>query len=137
MFLFFVYESTFAYVSGRGEFVLPIEIKLNYKIHLVKPDIGIKTKNAFSKLDEIKRAPFISEQKLLSIFNKGVSFWKESFFNDFEKIVVNNGLDSVKESTNFFLMSGSGSTYFEILENFQKPILIAKKGELDCMTTFY
>ncbi|MBK5201398.1 MAG: 4-(cytidine 5'-diphospho)-2-C-methyl-D-erythritol kinase [Spirochaetaceae bacterium] len=134
---FFLYEATFAYITGRGEFVTPIDMKAPYKVHLVKPERGIKTKNAFLKLDNIVRVPFILDEKLLSIFNEGVSAWKEYFFNDFERVIKNDVLDRVKNPNNFLLLSGSGSACFEIMGISDNPSLIAKKGEFDCITTFY
>lgn len=134
---FFMYETTFAYVCGRGEFVYPIESKFNYQIHLVKPKIGIKTKNAFSQLDKIKRLPFYTQKELTEIFKGGISFWERYFFNDFERVIKSNILEQTNKILNFTKLSGSGSTCFEIVENSKKFSLKAEKDEFDFITSFY
>ncbi len=114
-----------------------MDLDVNYRIHLVKPVKGVSTKSAFSLLDKIERPSFINESELLAIFKKGVSAWKRHFFNDFEKVIKNDVLGRIKNASNFLLMSGSGSTCFEILDVFDKPSLISSSDEFDYITTFY
>jgi 4-diphosphocytidyl-2-C-methyl-D-erythritol kinase len=112
---FFLYDTTFAYVEGRGEFVEPLDKKFDYSIELYKPKHGVSTKGAFYKLDQIKRREFIKKEELINIFNQGVNQWKTFFYNDFELVIESDVLSKLREENNCFtLMSGSGSTCYKV-----------------------
>lgn len=116
---FFIYNRPM-FASGIGEILEDIDLSLaGYYFVLVKPDIHIPTKDAFS---EIK--PFRPQMSLKEIIKLPVSEWKDFMVNDFEKsifpkypfikeikdILYNNG--AVYAS-----MSGSGSSVFGIFKD--------------------
>ncbi len=110
---FFLYDTTFAYVEGRGEVIYPLNNKFDYNIFLVKPNNGVSTKGAFSKLSKIKRDKFKTKKEIIDIFNSGIEGWINHFYNDFELVIKSEVLDSLREvSSSFSLMSGSGSTCY-------------------------
>lgn len=115
---FFLYDTTFAYVEGRGECVYPLKANFNYNINLVKPKQGVSTKGAFSKIDKLNRKPFIAKEDLINSFYLGVEEWKNSFYNDFEKVIESEVLKELRNYKDCFtLMSGSGSTCYSICNN--------------------
>lgn len=135
---FFLYETTFCYVSGRGEFVEPLcNINFDYKIHLVKPKQGISTKGAFLKLDKINRKGFYDKAEFINNFKKGLCMWKKYFINDFEKVIKSTILIELEKSNNFHLMSGSGSTCYEIIDNNISTRIVNNETELDMIVNFY
>lgn len=110
---FFIFETTFAYVEGKGEKITPIDIKFDYKIKLFKPKLGISTKGAFSKLDLIKRKSFIEKDELIEMFKLGLDAWKINFYNDFELVIESEILKELNKNKDIFShLSGSGSTCF-------------------------
>lgn len=114
---FFLYNETFCYVSKRGEAIVPIKnLNFDYQIHLVKSHVGVETKGAFTKLDSIERDEFYNTDDFILNFKKGLDSWKGYFFNDFERVIFVDVLKALKSSNNFCLMSGSGSTCYEILD---------------------
>lgn len=118
---FFLHDATFAYVEGQGEIITKLDAKFDYEIQLYKPQIGVSTKGAFDKLDNIKRQPFINKQTLINAFYKGVESWKNSFFNDFELVINSEILKSLNILDDEFVhLSGSGSTCFIVCNNFPK-----------------
>jgi 4-diphosphocytidyl-2-C-methyl-D-erythritol kinase len=135
---FFLYDETFCYVTGRGEFVEPIKnIIFDYKIHLLKPFDGVSTKGAFSKLDKIDRKDFFSREDFLLLFKNGIESWNNSFINDFELVISSDVLESLKMNNNFCLMSGSGSTCYEICEKTSKLSSVPGDFELNEICDFY
>lgn len=135
---FFLYDETFCYVSGKGEFVIPInDVAFDYKIHLIKPFHGVSTKGAFSKLDIIDRDKFYSKDELVSVFKCGLLDWKEYFINDFEKVIEIEVLIELKKSNNFCLMSGSGSTCYEVLDKDACVTMVKAEIELNDIVYFY
>jgi 4-diphosphocytidyl-2-C-methyl-D-erythritol kinase len=135
---FFLYEETFCYVSGRGEFVIPISgVAFDYKIHLIKPLHGESTKGAFLKLDKIDRDEFYSRDEFILIFKSGLLNWKDCFINDFERVIESDVLTHLKKSNNFCLMSGSGSTCYEVLDKESVTTRFNDEIELNDMFGFY
>jgi 4-diphosphocytidyl-2-C-methyl-D-erythritol kinase len=135
---FFLYNETFCYVSGRGEFVKPIkDAYFDYKIHLLKPSTGVSTKGAFSKLDKIDREKFYSKEEFISIFKGGLLKWRNYFINDFERVIESDVLSELKKSNNFCLMSGSGSTCYEIYDNDSCETIVNSEIELNNIVDFY
>ncbi|NCD04622.1 MAG: 4-(cytidine 5'-diphospho)-2-C-methyl-D-erythritol kinase [Spirochaetia bacterium] len=112
---FFLCDSTFAYVEGRGEIITPLIANFEYIIYLIKPHIGISTRGAFEQLDKIDRPPFKNKDEIIDIFYAGIESWKKYFFNDFELVIETEELKILKKDYNYFsLMSGSGSTCYSI-----------------------
>lgn len=112
---FFLCDSTFAYVEGRGEIITTLDADFDYIIYLIKPHIGVSTRGAFQQLDKIKRPPFKTKEEIIQIFYGGIEEWKKYFFNDFELVIEIEDLNVLKKDNNCFsLMSGSGSTCYSI-----------------------
>jgi 4-diphosphocytidyl-2-C-methyl-D-erythritol kinase len=133
---FFLFDTTFCYVTGRGEIVKPLYCKFDYRVHIVKPMEGISTKGAFKALDKIDRIDFYKEKDFLDYFKSGIDYWKKYFFNDFEKVIPSQVLKSFKESNNLCMMSGSGSTCYEIINKNGVVTSICEDVEADSIYYF-
>lgn len=109
-----------AKVEGIGDIVTKIDVKNKYHFVLVKPNFGVSTVEAYSKvkipLTKIKKINKIIETLKLSVLNKDLL--KELFFNSFESTVfadypeiqkIKNVLNDLGATS---LMSGSGATVF-------------------------
>lgn len=109
-----------AFAEGRGEILFPLpELKLDYKILLVIPDVKISTIWAYSNFKHsIKKID-------LKLIRTKIDFekYKELITNDFEEIVfpsfpiVKNIKDEILSSGSLFaLLSGSGSAIYGFFE---------------------
>ncbi len=106
-------------VSGRGELLNPIDLKLEgYKIVIVKPDININTTYAYSKI-----IPYENHKSLMDIIRNPVTEWKDQLKNDFEIPVFQlyPEIQSVKEmlydmGAVYSSMTGSGSAVYGVFE---------------------
>lgn len=107
------------FATGTGNIFEDIELDLSsYHFLLVKPDINISTKDAFSLIKPSK--PIVS---LKDIISKPVSEWKEFMKNDFEISVFEKfpEICNIKEKMYdsgalYASMSGSGSAVYGIFE---------------------
>lgn len=109
-----------AYAEGIGERLQPIEVNLSgYYLAVVRPDIPVPTKEAFS---------LIKPQKPLkncrTIVGQPIETWRDELINDFEQSVfaLHPELREVKEwlyriGAVYAAMSGSGSALFGIFRS--------------------
>lgn len=109
-----------AYAEGIGERLQPIEVNLSgYYLAVVRPDIPVPTKEAFS---------LIKPQKPLkncrTIVSQPIETWRDELINDFEQSVfaLHPELREVKEwlyriGAVYAAMSGSGSALFGIFRS--------------------
>lgn len=119
---FFIYNQP-VFASGIGEVFEGIELSLKgYTIVLVKPDIHVSTKDAFSGV-----TPSVPAISLRDIIKRPVGEWTNLMVNDFEKSVFAKypSIKSIKEKLYMYgalysSMSGSGSSVFGIFN--QPPI---------------
>ncbi len=103
--------------KGRGELLEEINLDLSpYKIVLVKPDISISTRVAFTGIE-----PATPEISIKEIIKKPISAWKAQLKNDFEKTVLLQypGIEKIKNDMYsagavYSSLSGSGSTVYGI-----------------------
>lgn len=103
--------------TGRGEILSPIDLDLsNYKLKIVKPDVRISTKEAYSGVTP--QNPPIS---LRDALKKPVEQWKDLISNDFEKSLFakypeleKTKQDLYSEGAIYASMTGSGSAFFSI-----------------------
>lgn len=110
-----------AYAEGIGEKLSPIdfyqdsELLANYYLVLIKPDVAVSTKEAYSGI-----TPHSSALNCKSVISsKPVSEWRDYLYNDFEDSVFVKlpVLKEVKEAmydsgATYASMSGSGSTIY-------------------------
>lgn len=110
------------FATGIGNLFEPIELSLKgYHIVLVKPDIFVSTRDAFSQIKPAR--PSVS---LKEIVKQPVESWKDNMKNDFEESVFLKfpEVAAVKDELYdlgavYAAMSGSGSSVYGI---FKEPI---------------
>ena len=104
-----------ALASGIGDVLEPFDLDLSgYFLLLVKPDISIATKEAYSLV-----TPKIAELSLREIVKKPVSEWKEWLKNDFEPVIFKKYPEIYRIKKQLYdlgavyaSMSGSGSSVY-------------------------
>lgn len=114
-----------AKVSGIGNIVEKINSKLNFDFILVKPDFGISTPYAYSKI----KFPLTNIRKINkitnSILDETLNFEtaKDLFFNRFEEFIfdeyqeIKKIKDTLEQLGCVSLMSGSGATVFGLVQD--------------------
>lgn len=110
------------FATGIGNRFESIDLSLKgYHLVLVKPDISVSTREAYSEIKP--QHPAIS---LKEIIGQPVESWKDSMTNDFEKNVFRNHpeIAAIKDKLYdlgavYASMSGSGSSVYGI---FKEPI---------------
>lgn len=116
---FFIYNSP-CFASGIGEILEPIDINLNgYWIAIVKPEVSISTKEAFSMI-----TPKQPNTDLRDLVKLPIEVWKEHIFNDFEHSMfsLHPEISKIKEclydnGAIYASMTGSGSAFFGIFSS--------------------
>lgn len=111
----FFIKNTPTYAEGIGNIFSPLSLSLKgYQILLVKPDIFVSTREAFSLV-----RPHEPEYSLKEIITHPVNEWKEQMVNDFEASVFPQYpvIEEIKEELYkngaiYAAMSGSGSSVF-------------------------
>jgi 4-(cytidine 5'-diphospho)-2-C-methyl-D-erythritol kinase len=111
----FFIKNTPTYAEGIGNIFSPLSLSLKgYQILLVKPDIFVSTREAFSLV-----RPHEPEYSLKEIITHPVNEWKEQMVNDFEASVFPQYpvIGEIKEElykngAMYAAMSGSGSSVF-------------------------
>jgi len=104
-----------AYAEGIGERLQPVELDLSdFYIAVVRPDIPVSTKEAFSLI-----TPRRPERNCREIVTQPVDTWRGELVNDFEHSVfaLHPEIGSIKEKLYdlgavYAAMSGSGSAVF-------------------------
>lgn len=113
---FFIYNTPM-YAEGIGEKLEPIELTLkDYHLVLIKPDVFVSTKDAFSKIIPIE--PNIN---LRDIAKLPIEEWKNLMVNDFEKSIfpLFPQIEEIKNKLYdlgalYTSMSGSGASVYGI-----------------------
>lgn len=108
-----------AYATGIGDQLTPCNLSLKNKfIVLVKPDVFISTREAYSNVK-----PHPAEHNLLESVTAPIETWKYTVKNDFEDSVFPNHpeLVAIKQTLYdigalYAAMSGSGSTIFGLFD---------------------
>ena len=104
-----------AYAEGIGERLVPIDLSLRgYRLAVVRPDIPVSTKEAFSLIKPRKPV-----KNCRDIINQPIATWCHELVNDFEESVfaLHPEIGAVKEQLYqmgavYAAMSGSGSAVF-------------------------
>lgn len=104
-----------AYAEGIGERLEPIALNLNqYWIAVVRPDIPVPTKEAFSLVH-----PHHPEKNCRDVVMQPIETWRQDLVNDFEQSVftLHPEIGAIKQQLYslgavYAAMSGSGSAVF-------------------------
>lgn len=115
---FFVKNSP-TYAEGIGNIFSPISLSLKgYQIILIKPDVFVSTKEAFSNI-----RPHKPEYSVKDIIQRPIQEWKDLLVNDFERSVfpqhpvIGEIKDELYQKGAIYAsMSGSGSSVFGLFE---------------------
>lgn len=107
------------YAEGIGEKLNPIEVSLNgYHIVVVRPDIPVSTKEAFSLIH-----PHYPAQNCRETVMQPVETWRETLVNDFEESVfaLHPEIGDIKQQlydmgATYAAMTGSGSALFGLFK---------------------
>lgn len=118
-----------AYAEGIGERLQPVNLNLKgYYLAVVRPDIPVPTKEAFSRI-----VPCKPQKNCRDIISQPIETWREELVNDFEESVfaLHPEIGQIKRrlyqmGAVYAAMSGSGSAVFGIFK--EEPIL-AKQFE--------
>lgn len=116
---FFIINSP-VFAEGTGDIISDVSLDLSdYWIAIVKPDISVSTRDAFSYV-----VPSTPEISLKEIIRMPVDAWKEYMVNDFENSVFRKypELKKIKEhlyekGAIYASMSGSGSSFYGIFKD--------------------
>ena len=125
-----------SYAEGIGERLVPVCLDLSsYYIGVVRPDIPVSTREAFSLIKPVKPAKCCRDVVL-----QPIETWRDELSNDFEQSVfaLHPEIEAIKQrlynlGAVYAAMSGSGSAVFGI---FQDPIEISKHFPSDMFTYF-
>lgn len=118
---FFLWDVPVAYVTGRGENVIPVETMLDGCFLLAMPDHGIVTEHAFSLLDVLPRAGFLGKDRLVAALSAPFSLWDGLFRNDFCMVSGQVALQQFRDAVarvgldGYVSMSGSGSCCYAFM----------------------
>ena len=116
---FFIYSRP-CYAEGIGEKLQPINLSLSgYHIAIVRPDIPVPTKEAFSRIH-----PHYPIQNCRESVMQPVETWRETLVNDFEGSVfgLHPEIGAIKQrlydmGATYAAMSGSGSALFGLFKD--------------------
>ena len=112
-----------SYAEGIGEILSPVNITVNnlegYSLVVVKPQIAVSTKEAFSNITP--RKPLMCCREIVA---QPIETWKDALCNDFEESVfgIYPKLNDIKNriytlGAAYAQMSGSGSSLFGIFKS--------------------
>lgn len=110
--------------TSRGEVIKPLPVA-DYDVTLIKPkNLGISAKEAYTKYSMMRNKPNYSKTENLMFALLRETDIKSFLYNDLEVAVFGDykELQIIKEAYPDSIMTGSGSTYFE-LENVMNSIL--------------
>ena len=107
------------YAEGIGEKLQPIDLSLSgYYIAVVRPDIPVPTKEAFSRI-----RPHYPAQNCRETVMQPVETWRDTLINDFEESVfaLHPEIGIIKQQlydmgATYAAMSGSGSALFGLFK---------------------
>jgi 4-diphosphocytidyl-2-C-methyl-D-erythritol kinase len=107
------------YAEGIGEKLQPIDLSLSgYYIAVVRPDIPVPTKEAFSRI-----RPHYPAQNCRETVMQPVETWRDTLINDFEESVfaLHPEIGNIKQQlydmgATYAAMSGSGSALFGLFQ---------------------
>lgn len=115
---FFIYNTPM-YAEGIGEILEPVDLSLEgYRLVLVKPNVFVSTKDAFSKITPAK-----PKMNLKEIIQLPVEHWKGMMVNDFEESIfpLFPEIEIIKSKLYelgavYASMSGSGASVYGVFK---------------------
>lgn len=115
----FFIKSVPCYAEGIGEKLEPISLDLRgWYIGVVRPDIPVPTKEAFSRI-----CPHYPSKNCREVVMQPVETWRDNLVNDFEESVfaLHPEIGAIKEQlykmgATYAAMSGSGSALFGLFK---------------------
>ena len=118
----FFIQNTPARCKGIGDDILPVQVKNNYYVLIIKPEAGCPTKEVYKLSDKVKNWPHGNVDDVVKALNEGDDdLLATSIFNVLEEpalqIVpeIQNIKNEMKElGLKIVLMSGSGSAVFAL-----------------------
>lgn len=124
-------KSTPCYAEGIGEQLQPVTLDLaGWYIGVVRPDIPVPTKEAFSRI-----RPHRPQKNCREIVAQPVETWRQELVNDFEESVfaLHPEIGSIKErlyamGATYAAMSGSGSALFGLFQEEPQQLSEAFEG---------
>ena len=130
----FFIEAEPAYAEGIGNELQPVDApqgNLNgYYLALIKPDIAVSTKEAYSAI-----TPKKPSKNCRDIVRQPIETWKDELVNDFEEPIfkMHPELEEIKNKlyelgAEYASMSGSGSALYGIFKNEPEKIESYFKG---------
>ena len=125
---FFIAGCDAAIVTGRGEFVMPVEARHDLCGYLLIPEgKKVSTKEAYDAIDSrASFSGFLHESDILSIYNKPVCEW--NFENDFTAV---NSAPCIGDCKKTLLLTGSGSCWLVVSDSvFDKKELDSFQGRV-------
>ena len=107
------------YAEGIGETLQPIDLSLNgYFLAVVRPDIPVSTKEAFSRIH-----PHYPAQNCRETVMQSVETWRDTLVNDFEESVftLHPEIGDIKQQlynmgATYAAMTGSGSALYGLFK---------------------
>lgn len=116
----FFIKNTPTYACGIGNIFSPVTLSLKgYRLMIIKPDIFVSTREAFSQIK-----PHHPKHLLKEVIAQPVTEWKEFLVNDFEESVFPQypAIREIKEELYqqgavYAAMSGSGSSVFGLFNS--------------------
>lgn len=123
----FFLNAPLAVVRGRGEKIQPLNLKQSYTILLLKPDIEVSTKWAYSNVTELTKK-HNNIKLLVQVFGTGdLSSFRSMARNDLENPVIKEYpvIGDIKQrlmdlGAVFSSMSGSGPSVFGVFTDLKK-----------------
>ena len=109
--------------TGRGEILQKLPFQ-EFNVSLIKPkNLGISAKEAYTKFSMLEQKPNLNmTSTFTSAIQKRHANIQNLLHNDLEAALINDyaELKEIKRKFPHSIMSGSGSTFFTIHENFKK-----------------
>lgn len=114
-----------AFATGIGDQLIPIGLTLaGWNLVLVKPDIHVSTREAFSLI-----TPHRPQHSLLEALNRPIETWRDTVSNDFEKSVFMHHPEIAAIKATLYdmgavyaSMSGSGSSVYALFHDRQPEV---------------